>query len=425
MIAGLVGLDNYDSSFFIVEPEGLNKDQSLYADISAQVLSFEVTEEMGKVMHGTLSLLDTDDHMLSFILKMGRKVKVSWGYKRNDMSGREVIAKRSNATELFLPGLQKRSLIGRIKDPSGSGGSDGKIVYNCNFMAYYPPGTSKPPTTQGTRDTWVRSVMTELGISPSNQFVKFQRGREVLSWKTGIRRSGMTPFRALGFYANEWRCLFRIAYSKDDQPCALFCDYADEDTINFFVNKTVGSFGSSVLLDYKLGKANVKSYSWNFNSSDGTTGDGARIVPDGRGGFSVYRYRAETQVIDVYVMNPGAIRKRLRREGRSPGSIMSAVTELMSYDNMDDLVRDGYFKISKATTAPQGIGLSANVESIGDIKLTAPGRIKFGEGFPHILRAKKMRFYLTKVVHRISRQGYQNSLTIADGFSLSQGSLVR
>jgi hypothetical protein len=97
---------------------------------------------------------------------------------------------------------------------------------------------------------------------------------------------------------------------------------------------------------------------------------------------------------------------------------------MLAITDMATLIERHYYVATKETTAPQGIGLSVNLECIGSPLNTVPARAKFGMGFPDILRTP-LRFYQTTVTHRIDRNGYNNQIEIADAFTLSGGSLVR
>jgi hypothetical protein len=92
---------------------------------------------------------------------------------------------------------------------------------------------------------------------------------------------------------------------------------------------------------------------------------------------------------------------------------------------MDNLVNQKYFEPCNETTAPQGMGLSAQLECIGNPLFTCPARAKLGVGFPDFFHTRKgLTFYQTRVSHKISRQGYTCSVQIADAFTVSGGSLV-
>jgi hypothetical protein len=258
-------------------------------------------------------------------------------------------------------------------------------------------------------------------------FVAFRRERERVTNDTAILQGNMTDFMFLNNYAREWRCIFRLGVTsgRNPRPVALFCDFENDSLIDLFNQTTANCMGASAMFEYKKGMANCKNYTWNYGG--GGQGDNVRIVMGANGQPQFFRYRAETQSVVVYRMQPQNIRRAMQAARASGGFRGEAefVTEALKINTMDELVARKFFEPATETTAPQGVGLSMNLDTIGNPFCTAPTRAKFGDGFPSIFHHKsRLKFYMTRVSHTMSRQGYMNSVQVQDAFAISNGTMV-
>jgi hypothetical protein len=420
-----LGINNWDSSFFSVKVENVVAGTPAAKYLTDKVISFEITEEMGKMMHGTLQMEENFDFDTSSTLKRFAKIEVQWGYKNRNQIQKDAYVKAKNPGELFTSGQLVRFAKGRVQNPSWSSGSDGKMVYNCSFMCFDDSwlGAGSKMFNKALKGTVVLQTLLDMGILTSAPFVKFRRDKEVVDGDTGIRRDNVSMFRFLHRLALEWQCLFRIAYDgKLKEAVALFCDYNDDKTIEMFVNRVGSSFGTSILWDYKDGKRNVMSYTAQYNASESGVGDSVTPIFGAGGTVTFQRTIAETQKVTYWVLQPGA----MKRDMDAAGSI-AAKTQLMQTwvgpQKFEDLVSKGYFVDVTSTTAPQGIGLTVNIEAIGDPLCTSPCRAKFGKGFPKIFSGGTTgtSFYQTGVTHKIDKSGYKMSVMCADAFTVSGG----
>jgi len=417
-----ISINNFDSSFFSVKVEGILNGSPAAKFLTDKVINFEITEEMGKMMHGTLQMEEGFEFITSNSLKRFAAIEVQWGYKNKEQIQKDAYVKTKNPQEIFTSGQLVRFAKGRIQNPSWSCGSDGKMIYNCSFMCFdnsWLPSGNKIYEND-TKFGVIMKILQDMGIKKS--FVKFTRGRDVVNGDTAIRRDSRSLFRFLNQLAMEWQCLFRVAYdNKLKQSVALFCNYNDEKTIEMFVN-TVGScVGSSILWEYKGGKRNVMSYTAQYNSAEGGTGDSVKAIMI-NGQMTFQRTVAETQTVHYYVLNSA----KMQQEMTAAGSAVAQTQLLknwMSQQNFQDLVDRKYFRDVTSTTAPQGIGLTVNIESIGDPLCTAPARAKFGQGFPSVFSGNTIgtSFYQTSVTHKIDKSGYKMSVMCADAYSVSGG----
>lgn len=431
-----IGFQNYDSSFFNLTVEGI-KDPAMNKDISDRIISFEIVEEMGKVITGNIQLQDMDDLRYTNVLK-GKKIAVKWGYSSMDITGQQEFRKRNNSRELYSPTLVNRYVRGRITNPSGGGDENGNFTYNCSFLGMeYDDKTKarKKAFTSGTKKDAVIQTFLDMGLSLDNIYVDFRRGNEKVTRDTAIRPVG-SNFRFLAKYAMEWRAMFRIATSNQvinplaDPPeyslVGLFCDYDKDASVAAFLKRTLGADGDSSTFEYKLtGSPNVKSYTWQQNQGQAGSGDNVRVVVV-NGKTEFYYMKADTEQVVYYKLNTKKMQGELAQQG-DVSSQAKWVTKMFDEANegMDNLVRQGYFYPVNESTAPQGVGLTATMEVIGNPLYTCPARAKFGRGFPDIFNVKKgLIFYQTRVSHKINRLGYTCTIQIADAFTVSGGSLV-
>jgi hypothetical protein len=427
-----IGFLNYDSSFIQIELEGI-KSTDLKEDISKHIISIEIVEEMNKIITGSIQLLDDDKLRFTNSLK-GRKIGIKWGYSNIDWSGQQAFKKSNEPREMFSPMLVNRYVQGTIRNPSGSGDDKGTILYNCGFYGAEfdnsPPMKNKPNHNSGTKGSLVEKIFKDMGIDV--HFVNFKRQNEVITRQTAIRQDG-SNFRFLTKYANEWRTMFRIATNNKNKQVGLFCDYDNDDMVKAFLAETLGITGDTSTFEYKLTNLpNVRSYSWSYGQGGSGAGDNVRVaVVNGKTEF--YYMKADTEQIVYYKLDT----KKMERELAKRSDIKEQTQWLQEMlgeadKGFDNLVDKKFFFPVNASTAPQGVGLTLTMETIGNPLHTCPARAKFGAGFPDMFQTtdpngkKKpgLIFYQTKVVHNISRDGYSNTITIADSFSTSGGSLV-
>jgi hypothetical protein len=430
-----IGFQNYDSSFFQIEVEGL-KNTTLKKDISDRIINLEVVEEMGKIITGNIQMVDDDDLKFTNVLK-GKKINVKWGYSKIDISGMNAFRKQNNPKELFSPelGLVNRYASGTIMNPSGGGDENGVFTYNCSFYGreYYDKTTAKMNRkifSSGTKTELIAQIFTDMGIKKF--YINFRRGDERLSKDTAVTK-GESNFRFLSKCAQEWRALFKISTNNKiinpsaDPPeyemVGIFCNYDDDVSRKSFLEQTLGTSGDSSTFDYKLsGSPNVKSYTWQFHQGESGAGDNVRIGPGGE----FYYMKADTEKVTYYKLDAKKMKSELSKQGDITKQTAWLKEKFKQAENgMENLVQLKYFVSCDETTAPQGIGLSAQLECIGNPLLTVPARAVFGVGFPDVFNVKKgLTFYQVRVSHKINRAGYMCSVQIADAFTTSGGSLV-
>lgn len=429
-----IGFQNFDSSFFQVSVEGI-KDPLMKKDISDRIISLEIVEEMGKTITGNIQMMDEDDLRFTNVLK-GKRLNIKWGYSKLDLSGQQAFRKAGNSRELFSSTLVNRFVTGRTLNISGGGDENGVFTFNCQFIGREFDDKSKvrkTPFSSGTKGDAVAEVFTAMGIDTF--YIDFRRQNEVLTRDTAIRPME-SNFKFLVKYSQEWRAMFRIATStKVRNPFAdppehslvgLFCDYDKDVTIQSFLKETLGCSGDTCTFEYKLsGSPNVKSYTWQYHQGASGSGDNVRVVVV-NGKTEFYYMKADTEQVVYYKLNTKKMQKDLSQQKDLANQTKWVNSMFEEADKgMENLVKKGYFYPVNESTAPQGMGLSATLEVVGNPLYTCPARAKFSKGFPDFFVVKKgLIFYQTRVSHKINRSGYTCTVQVADSFTVSGGSLV-
>ena len=80
----ITGINNFDSSFFSVSVQGITPGSPAAKFLTDKVISFEITEEMGKMIHGNLQMEESFEFITSNSLKRFSPITLSWGYKNKN-----------------------------------------------------------------------------------------------------------------------------------------------------------------------------------------------------------------------------------------------------------------------------------------------------------------------------------------------------
>jgi hypothetical protein len=429
----MIGFTNRQSAYFSVGIQN-SKSDTVPHYLNSQIVSFSITEEMSKIITGSINMHDDQDIAKNRILVSGTPITIGWGYKQPDQSIKAAFATKDNPNEL-TGGLQRDGIKAFVLNVSGGGDEQGDMTYNANFMgSEVYSGLKRKIYDNGTRKDIIVDVLTRMGIRPENQKINFKNGS--LPINNGVTVVQNEPnFQFLNRMALYNRALFSIAHGPVG-AVALFADSTTPETQDFV--KSVGrSQGNSILLNYKFGIANnVMSYTFEQATGD-SCGDSAQIQMIG-GAISMRRFKAETQTVVDYRMDPDKIAAYLKDFGLKDKA--AAMKKLMddSYNNQE-LVYKNYFHEVLSTTAPQGYGWSVKVKLLGNPLITAPMRVVFGAGFPELMHSKsgknigsmaeaarmqKADFWVSSVTHSISRDGYFCELDIKDSLTITGGSFV-
>jgi len=392
-----IGLWNHDGTFFDVT----SKDVKLENVANEDIISLDITEEMAKMDSGTISFFDPN-HIYSRLFRPGAILSISWGIKPS----------------VGLP-VQRDKVDFMINSPSGGGDSSGRVVFNCSFMALGFRGDSSTRWYEsGTKSDVISQVLTRLNVLPYNSEINFSRGKEKINGNKIAQYE--SDFRFLVRMADEWRCAFRIGKDKKGKTVACFIDYGNLAT-SVFAFRIGGAYsahfeygGVRTARPLLTGNANVLSYNWKDNSMDSSTGQGARIVMiDGQP--QIFRTIVENETVKTYRLVPERIEQELARKDLLQRTDL--LTEYLSAKNFKDVER--FFVEETTTTAPQGSGITVDIDAMGDPTLTAGLVATFGSGFPDRVGAKDRTWWIRKTNHKISINGYFSSVEVADAYSFS------
>lgn len=417
----MIGIYNKDTSFF--EVKNITKPGDKTVINNEDVISMSVTEEMGKMITGTITLNDPT-HVYSRLLREGLKLAISWGYYDPDLSPFSLLQLKNNATE-FSNLVARRTVIARIYSPSGGGGQDGRVTFNCQFQSgtEYGINTKKRVFQAGTKASIVQQILlTDMQILPLLQFVDFARGTEIVTPNTAIRMDNESPFSFLVRYAREWGAVFRIAFTPEGLPAAMFVD-ASKVTKTKFNNLVVGGVGDSNLFEWKGGVRNTLKYTWRKNDAGGDS-----VSVNYVNGKPEYTFKkAEDEKVTYWKLDFDAVKRYYKDRKQSIPQLAEFTKKMLATDDFNDFVKRKFFVPATSTTAPQGAGYQLQVSTLGNPLHTAGNKASFGEGFPDMFKrtnASPITFWIRKVTHNINKEAYMSELEIVDGYTISGGSLV-
>lgn len=374
-------IKNFDDLWWKIESSDMNTD----IIVSDRILSVSVTETMGQMDTCQISMLDPN-LLYSRIFRNGVTFKLDWG----------TVSDKRGAIE-FL-----------VNSPSGSADANGKIVYNMSGQAMGDMLPKRKYYDSGTKGSVVRDACDRLGCI--NIEVDFERMSEIVNDENKIAQ-WESDFRFLARLAEEYRCVFRVGYSKMGTKCAIFCEPSKLQ--NHLFSRIIAL--DSLHLEYGGGLANVEKYSWKDQSANASQGTSVQVrIIDGQVQF--YRYIAEDQKIVSYRLNEEAVRAEYD-EQETFSDKSSFVRDVLSAKSFEEVKR--FFIEDTITSSPQGSGMTVNVHMFGDINVTAGQQVTFGQGFPDRIGASDSHWYVKSVTHSMSSSGYFCDLEIVDAYAIT------
>jgi len=426
----LIGLSNRDSSFFEVIAPDL---ESNFRVLTSHIISFTVEEEIGQMLSGSIRLIDPD-HIYSRIFRNGCKLICSWGYKKPDISGINILTKNTN---IFGVGYRQK-VTGYVRSPGGGGGSNGLITYNVNFYGSEMNGIGSQTIHQeATKKDVVSVVLDNFGIKKQNQYINFALGDlKCTEYTRPVQTEN--DFRFLLRCSKEWNAIFKIGQNSRGELLGLFSEFGSKELEAFTKECSGATTAGSITLDYKTGSRNVKEYLWKNNMGMDGTGDNVQIVMiNGQAVF--HRYNAKTETVETWKLNPDKIEKALRDPKKTSAQQMALMKDWMSAKIFKEV--EWAFTPSKDTTAPQGAGYSMEAKLLGNAHVTAGIEALFGDyvgdaggGFPDAFQTrstvkgtepkKRVKWWVTKASHTVDANGYNMDLEIVDAFTINGGSQV-
>jgi hypothetical protein len=411
----------HDSSYFKISlPNSDNR------DITNDVISLEITESIGEIITGNLSLNDPFHFYSSQLLPEGTEFKISWGYKNKWENLAQLEVSEKNPTELVNSGGVRQGLKAIIITPQGGGSNQGAITYNCKFYAYeYLQNLKETKVfSTGTKRTVIEEIFNSLGVKTS--VIDFQRQNEQNTSTTSVRQNeGNIAF--LIRLAYEWRCLFRTGYDQAGNLIAVFVDNSKigDQTLSTFLMNITGGVGSSKLLEYGMGSiANTLNYTWQRHIGESGQGDGVNVnIINGQPVITTYI--AATETVKTLKLNENRLEEYIKQNKENEIEITKEIFNAKSLTSrVGKTTVQWFFDEIDSKTAPQGLGYTITGEIIGDPAFTPIVEIIFGEGFPAQLQNINVtinKFYVKSCIHRLSQSGYITSFEIGDAITIFGG----
>jgi hypothetical protein len=411
----MIGITNRDSSFLTIEsPDVQVKD----SDLSIYFESFSITEKSSAMPQGSLTFHD-QNHLISKILRIGAKIKFSWGYKDFGTSLKSLLPIDLNFDEITGP-LVRRGMEGVVTSPSGGGDQNGKITYNCNFTGIGFKGidTTKEFSSGKKRDV-INKVFDDIGVSSTFRFINFSRGGENVTPTQSVRQDE-SSFLFLTKLAKEWRALFMLSYLPDGGIGGIFIEPGETDQ-NPFVKWMFSSSGNSHYLDYGGSVSNVISYT--CTNLQGESGVGDNVQLEIVNGEIVFRkYIVEEQKVTTYRLNQDKVQDIYSDQSQDVITKTRIMQDYLSTKSFDQVKQ--FFDPVESSTAPQGYGFNVKAKMMGNPLFSPPSYIKIGAGFPEQIGNSQTTWYLESVTHNIDQSGYQMNIEVVDAFALSKVGLV-
>jgi len=410
-----IGIINRDSVFFTLESPDISLNEQ---DLSRSIENITITERSNAMPQGSITF-DDPEHMLSRILRVGARFKLSWGYKDFGQTLESLLPKDLNLDEITGP-LIRRGLEVYISSPSGGASQGGKITYNCNFtgLNFRGPDNAKEYTS-GTKADVINQAFTEIGVSSINRSIDFYKGSEPVTELRSVRQDE-TTFLFLIRLAKEWRALFHMSYLPDGTIGAIFID-PDKTSSNLFAQWMFKSTGTSHMIGYKDAVSNVISYTWTNNQGESGVGDNVNLeIVNGEIVFR--RFVVEDQSVTTYRLNQGKIQAIFSDDGMDLATKTKMMQEFVSKKSFEEVKH--FFDPVDSSTAPQGYGYRIKAKMLGNPLFVPPSQIKINDGFPEQVGGTQSVWYLESVTHTINNAGYFMDVEIVDAFALSPVGLV-
>jgi|LSPZ01.1.fsa_nt_gi hypothetical protein len=395
---------NFDACFFEVHaPENPKLTGAI---VSKDVLSLSITEELGNLDSGTIALHD-DHHIYSRFFRPGLLLEIAFGIK---ILGKEI---------------KRTGMRFMVSSPSGGGGSNGDIFFNCSLTAACRGSVHKKSFTAGTKESVISEVMLNLGVS--TQDLNFRGMKDTITANTEIVQNE-SDLRFLTRLADSWGCAFRIGCNQKGQLVGMFVDYDKTKEASLAVtgrNLLKLEYGSGGKIEdaniaYPInggGGPNVLSYTWKDNAMNSATGDGVTLTEMPDGTVQVTRYSVPDEKVLTYRLVPERIERELAEAGDITRST-AVLLEMLSKKDWEQI--RFYFDEIAESTAPQGSGIEVEVKLIGDPLITTGMVCGFGAGFPDRIGAADRTWYVSKVTHSLSSGGFTTDISIRDAYSFNE-----
>jgi hypothetical protein len=408
-----------DNSFFI-----LTLDDAPNLDVTAHVVSFEVTEDNGVMTRGSIEIYDPD-YIYSKLLPYGKQFVISWGYKNKNINLTQAAILVENPKEIISFGIRRGIRCIGIT-PSWSLNNAGVVIYKMTFFSFeFFANSHETQLFKGTkRNVIYTALLKGFSIPASNTLIKFKQENDNI----GSDMQNESYIKYLQRKAYEWNSIFKIGYNQKNQLSAMFIGHEEigASSTNIFLNDLHGGVGSNITFEYGIGakNPNVISASISQNVGESGQGDGVSLVNVG-GQTIATRYVVENKTVKALTLSTEKVALFLKDNPERYGEILS---QLQKVDDLEATILGQkaryFFDAQDFQTAPQGMGWTVSIEALGNTTFTPLVEVQFGEGFLNTLRplwAGLSKFWIKRVTHRLSGSGYLCSLEIGDCITVFGG----
>lgn len=412
---------NTEDAFFSINSPTTNNAYLENSDFQKDVISVSVTEEINKIVKGTISFKD-NLNIYSDIFRTGVKFNLAWGLKRNPFQAvRQIASLAPNEAQSIT---NSRYLNCFFVSPSGGGDEGGRIIYNMTFYGTYGfKGKEVQVYDSGNRKAMIQDVFANQ-LSAKTSYIEFDSGDVSLGNRTVVSQNS-SPFKFIKKQAEKDRAIFGFGYNKKGNLSGFYVDFNKinspgvQKIINGWTSTNSGSSNSMVYNIQRDGYNSVSSYTWKKNIGESGTGSNVRIFTiDGQPTY--FRSVAGQQKAQAFRMDT---KKQAEYLKKNPS--LSALNDLITKD-FDTLVEERFFIPVTVTSAPEGFGLECTYKMPRANPNASQARtVKFFDGFPSELSNPKAPTLYTKTVnHTISKAGYKQTISVADAFTITGGSFI-
>lgn len=410
----MAGLSNKDSSFFeLISPDREIGTQILTSDMQ----QLTVNEEINKITQGSITLNDPNG-LYNTVLPLGTRLGVAWGFRNRDDASRSILSNIANP-DVFSQSIERRGLEVLVMSPSGGGDNSGRQSFSCNFQANTWRGADGLYTyNEGTYADVVAKVLTRIGVLPQNQEIRFSMGNIQINSNNPVLQQE-ADFAFLSYKATfEWRALFYMGY---DQKGVLHASFIDPPLVKSSTQnqRILGTYGRSNLFSYKGRQSNVIQHEWKNKQGESGVGDAIQIRYV-NGMATYFRYIAETQRLVTYRLNMDVVAAERIRVGAESGygGQFKWATDYATAQSFEEVKH--FFDEIESSTAPQGYGYEMNIRCFGNPMIYPANIAQFEGSIPEVFReSDEVTFYVNRVTHSISQQGYFCDVHIVDNFTYS------
>jgi hypothetical protein len=408
---------NNGTAFFNIESSDFQSaiyvQKSVNKLINNDVISFTITEELGKLTSGNLQLRDDKD-VYSRIFRNGTKFDISWGYK---MWNQDIKTLGINS---LLPRGVRQGLKCVVVTPSGGGDEQGSKTYAVSFLATEALKKSMPRVyASGIRGDVVADAFHNMEVD--EYVIDFPTKNQRLNSLNSVRQ-GESTFAFLREIALEWGAYVLIGHKPNGKKIGLFLDWNKTNSVSSrkFIDSIIGiSSKEEKEFYYNSGSmSNVKSFTWSQNIGENGGGDDVQVqLVSGK--VVTTRRVMEAQKVTLWRLDEVKLQTHI--DGLKTTEEKTQFIEWVRNTQTFDEVKD-FFIRTPTTTAPQGEGFTITMPCHGDPFLTVMLSCKFKNGFPAPLSIPKdgiTEFNIKRATHNFMKGEYTTDIEIVDSYNLT------